>query len=65
MRTTSSQVRERLEDSGRTLIALHLNGRQALLNYNGSCELWTLNDHYAGYVIEIDGKGFEFVRTEL
>jgi hypothetical protein len=64
MRTTSSQVRERLEDSGRTLIALHLNGRQALLNYNGSCELWELNDD-ADCVIEIDGKKYEFVRTEL
>lgn len=25
-------------------------------------ELWAENDHYAGYVIEIGGVGFEFVR---
>ncbi len=64
MKRIGSQVREKLEDSGRTLIALHLNGRQALLNYNGSCELWALNDD-ADRIIEIDGRGFEFVRTEL
>jgi hypothetical protein len=58
------QVREKLEESGRKLIALHLNGREALLNNNGSCELWALNDNSAGHVIEINGQGFEFVRTE-
>lgn len=27
----------------------------------GVREKWTENDHYAGYVVEIDGVGFEFV----
>lgn len=35
-----------------------------LLNtITGKEELWVERDHFAGYVVEIDGKGFEFVRT--
>ena len=63
MQKIGSQTRETLEESGRKLIALHLNGKEALLNYDGSCERWVLNDDYAGYVIEINGQGYEFVAT--
>jgi hypothetical protein len=28
---------------------------------NAPLELWSLSDDYAGYVIEIDGKGYEFI----
>lgn len=30
---------------------------------SGQEELWTANDDYAGYVIVIDGIGFEYVQT--
>ena len=62
MKTIGSQKRETLQESGLTLIALHLNGKEALLNNDGKTELWVLNDDFAGYVIEIEGKGFEFAR---
>ena len=63
MKTSGSQKRETLEESGLTLIALHLNGQEALLNNDGRGELWALNDDFAGYVIEINGKGYEFIRS--
>lgn len=28
---------------------------------NDRFELWQKNDHFAGYVIEIDGVGYEFI----
>ena len=37
----------------------------AILSDNtGKRELWAENDHFAGYVIEINGKGFEFCHDE-
>ena len=40
-------------------------GKDAVLfnTETGISELWTENDNYSGYVIVIDGKGFEFVRS--
>ncbi len=64
MKYIGSQVRERIEETGYKLISVHIDGKTALLNNNGACELWALNDDYAGYVIEINGQGYEFIRTE-
>jgi hypothetical protein len=62
MKTIGSQKRELLSESGMTLYKKLPKGEVQLKDRNGNLELWVLNDHYAGYVIEIDGKGYEFVR---
>jgi len=44
-----------------TLISL--TGNEAILfnTISRKYETWVLNNNYAGYVIEINGKGYEFV----
>jgi hypothetical protein len=61
MKTIGSQKRELLSESGMTICKKYKK-EVILADRNGDHELWVLNDHYAGYVIEIDGKGYEFVR---
>lgn len=67
MITRGSQIRETLAESGYELVR-HLPHGEVLLRdiLDGSTEIWALRDDFAGYVIEIDGKGYEFVtsRTE-
>ncbi len=73
-----SQTREPIEDTEYELkfrdehLVLGVNGIRGfefgpdavLLNKEtGISELWTERDDFAGYVIVIDGKGFEFVRS--
>ena len=57
-----SQIRETLAASGMTLVSTG-QGHVTLQGGNGIRELWSQNDSYAGYVIEIDGMGYEFVRS--
>jgi hypothetical protein len=63
MKTIGSQKRELLSESG---MKLHkrLSKTEVELKdkTDGNIELWSLNDHFAGYVIEINGKGYEFIR---
>lgn len=56
-----SQSREPIEDTEYKLDSM--KGKEAtLLNTDsGTKELWVLNDNAASYVIEIKGKGYEFV----
>ena len=56
-----SQRRERLEDTQYKLLGK--NDECVLLEnfITKGMELWGLSDDYAGYVIEIDGKGYEFI----
>jgi hypothetical protein len=54
------QRRETLEEAGMKLISRRY-GEAVLEDETGKRELWVLNDDYCGYVIEIDGDGFEFV----
>ena len=56
-----SQYRETLAEAGYRLI--QKNDRYALLEDKdtGVLELWVQRDDFAGYVIEIDGIGYEFV----
>jgi hypothetical protein len=54
-----SQTRDRIEDTGRCVIRF-LPGDQVLLS---DATIWAKNDHYAGYVIEIEGVGYEFIRS--
>jgi hypothetical protein len=57
-----SQIREPLADTDYELVS-RPNKSDVLLREKGSdkLELWTERDDYAGYVIEIDGVGYEFV----
>jgi len=60
MKTIGSQKRETLNESGYKLI--RIAGYTALLqDSDGKKELWRENDNFAGYVIEVNGKGYEFV----
>lgn len=74
----NSQTRERIEDTNYEIkfrdehLVLTATGVQGiedgpdavLLNKEtGISELWTMRDDFAGYVIEIGGIGYEFVRS--
>jgi hypothetical protein len=63
MKTIGSQKRELLAESGYVLI--EKKGRAVLLREADGDEVEERhrNDHHAGYTIEIDGVGYEFVRT--
>jgi hypothetical protein len=68
MEKVGSQIRENIEDTGYTIDVIEgdeLTGRNVLLVTadNNKLELWTENNDFAGYVIVIDGIGYEFVRT--
>ena len=70
MKRIGSQTRERIEETEYVVDYIdpvdQESYRDAFLvnTTTGKREKWTENDDYAGYVIEIDGVGFEFV-TEL
>ncbi len=58
-----SQNRESIADTDYSIVK-RLNRRQILLqNSTGKRELWTRHDTFAGYTLEIDGTGYEFVRS--
>lgn len=58
-----SQTRDTLKESGYTLIK-RINKNNVILQEKGEshCESWFKNDHHAGYVIEINGLGYEYTR---
>jgi hypothetical protein len=64
MKTIGSQKRETLEESGLTLHK-RISKKEVILADGDKFELWFLNDHHAGYTIEIDGKGYEFAHSLL
>ena len=60
-----SQIREKIEDLN-VMVAVPKNSDGEIVlydEYEEKFELWVERDDCAGYVIEIDGVGFEFVRT--
>ena len=62
MRHIGSQTRETLEESEYTFVSRE--GDEVILeNEDGGKELFVERDDYAGYVVEIDGIGHEFVRS--
>ena len=63
MKTIGSQKRELLAESGMELVSENGNGALLKSKIDGNVELWMQNDDFAGYVIEIDGVGYEFIRT--
>jgi len=59
-----SQSREPIEESEYSLLRKLDQGEVILLDKtNGHQELWSQNNNFAGYVIEIDGIGYEFVTS--
>ncbi len=57
-----SQNRELLVESGYSLVKLNKNEAVLRDKATGRLELWQRNNHHSGYVIEIQGIGYEFVR---
>jgi len=66
VRQIGSQRREKIEDTDMEL-AYRVSPQDVILKDKTDPRLphehWTLSDDYAGYVIEIDGKGYEFVSS--
>lgn len=53
--------RQTVEESGRSLV---FNAGDFLITLcDGQHELWRLNNLYAGYQLECDGLGYEFVQS--
>ena len=57
-----SQNREPIGDTEYKVSSALSAGQVVLVDEVGRCELWIANDNFAGYVIEIGGIGYEFVR---
>lgn len=63
MRTIGSQTRQELEYSDYKM-RQRINAEEVILMaYDGVLQLWVANDDYAGFVLEIDGVGYEFVTS--
>lgn len=61
MKTIGSQKRERLAESGMVVLGKPCDGTVTLFNpRQGTAELWYVNDHHAGYTIQIGRWGYEF-----
>lgn len=65
MKTIGSQKREKFEDTDYVIHTWRNGAGHIVLmdKTTGKKEKWILNDNYAGYVIEINGKGYEFVSS--
>ena len=63
MEIIGSQVRDRLEDTEYEFVQWqNMSESACLLNtLTGNFEEWVQNDDFAGYVIVINSKGYEFV----
>ena len=61
MKTIGSQKRETLAESGMRILKRWSKKEVILTDDTGIEEVWYENDHFAGYVIEINGKGYEFL----
>ena len=62
-RCIGSQYRETLRDSGYRFVQYAPPGAVDLEHPDGTRELWQVNDHHAGYTIQVGRWGYEFVRT--
>lgn len=59
-RQIGSQIRETVEEAGYEFIVMADRDTIILADENGRQELWTANDHHAGYTVEWKGVGYEF-----
>jgi hypothetical protein len=61
-----SQSRESYQDAGYRIVATWPEvdrGHVVLMDETGKRELWVRRPDYAGYVVTINGIGYEFVRS--
>jgi hypothetical protein len=64
MKRIGSQTRETMAAAGEIFIKSLYHGNCIVtLNRDGKFSLWSMNDHYAGYVLVRDGVGYEFCRS--
>lgn len=65
IRQIGSQSREPLNESGYKLFMRVSDTDVILMSEENSqiCELWCAEDDHVGYTIEVDGVGYEFIRT--
>jgi hypothetical protein len=61
MKQIGSQMREPLNESGHVFV--ERRGPEVILYDGENYSLWVARDDFAGYVIEIDGVGCEFIST--
>jgi hypothetical protein len=63
MKTIGYQNRDTVNEA-QVVLLKHLPHDEALImDAKGKFEIWGMNDGYAGYVLEIDGVGYEFIRS--
>lgn len=63
MKRFGSQIRETLSEAGYTLVERLEHGEVIVADEDGKRELWFEHDDNAGYTLEIEGRGYEFVRS--
>jgi hypothetical protein len=64
MKAIGSQIREKIEDTSYEICLVYKKTAILMDMETGNTEIWAKNDHFAAYVIEINGVGYEFVREE-
>jgi hypothetical protein len=64
MEKIGSQIRQEIEESEYDIVQIYR--RTAILRNRdtGKDEVWAKNNNFAGYVIVIDGQGYEFMREQ-
>lgn len=63
MLVIGSQRRETVDDAGYEFDTRLDSETIVLLNEDKEPEVWGLNDDHAGWTLEYDGKGYEFIRS--
>jgi hypothetical protein len=63
IRQIGSQNREEFREAGYSLVQFNKDGSLIVQDESGKRELWAPNDDFAGYVLEVHGFGYEFVRS--
>jgi len=65
METRGSQKREKIEETSLEVVRFSRGRMIAILRdkTTGLTEQWAANDDFAGYVVEINGIGYEFIKT--
>lgn len=67
-RRRGAQTRDTLEEADYVIVEgpIGKKGERKVLTKDratGRCELWKENDNFVGYVLEIDGTGYQFARS--
>jgi hypothetical protein len=63
MRKINSQIRETMEESGLRLVKRVDADQVILADIQNNFALYGLSDNFSGHVIELEGKGYEFISS--